>query len=133
MCLCLISAGFNTPPLAAGYFIAQQKALEAKVKAEQALLGTTAMRLVAEGGTMTSVLRPGGTIQGLFKVLAGHQIVRSANTDEALQIEYLKLNHLIFVKENLAEISSAAFNLDGKRIVSVDWDHALRLWEVFEV
>lgn len=39
-------------------------------KAQQALLDATAMRLVAEGGSMTSGLRPGGMKKGLFKVLA---------------------------------------------------------------
>ncbi len=89
----------------------------------------TAMRLAAEGGGMTSGQRVGGTIKGLLKVLAGHRLSRSANTDEALQTEYLNLSQLIFVRENSAAFTSAAFSPDGARIVYGSRDKTLRLWD----
>ena len=98
--------------------------------ANRKLRDTTAMRLVDEGGSMTSGQRPGGTIKGLFKVLAGHRLSRSANTDEALQSEYLKFTQLIFVRENPAAITSAAFSPDGSRVVLGSRDNAMWLWDV---
>lgn len=92
----------------------------------------TALRLVAEGGSMTSGLRQGGTIKGLFKVLAGHRLSRSANTDEALQTEYLKFIRLVYLGDNGSPINSLAFSRDGRRIVSGSTDKTLRLWPVFE-
>jgi hypothetical protein len=98
-------------------------------QAKLALLDATAMRLVAEGGSITSGLGPEGAIKGLFKVLAGHRLSRSANTYEALQTDYLKFSQLIFVRENAAPITSVAFSPDGARIVSGSDDNTLRLWD----
>ncbi|GKS68512.1 hypothetical protein W03_05160 [Nitrosomonas sp. PY1] len=108
---------------------AWQKALEAEGKAQQAFRDATAMRLGIEGSAITSGLKPGGTIQGLLKVLAGHRIARSAYTDEVLQKEYRKFYSQIFIRENPIPIRSVAFSSDGARIVSGDFDGTLRLWD----
>lgn len=63
------------------------------------------------------------------KLDTDHRLARSANTDEALQTEYLRFSQLVFLRENPEAINSVAFSPDGARIVSGSYDQTLRLWD----
>jgi WD40 repeat protein len=100
----------------------------AKKVAEHALLNNRTWHLVTEGTSMTLGLRPGGTIKGLFKILAGHRISISPDTYEALLSSILRFDRLIFLRENPDKLYSVAYSPNGKYIVSGD-GYALHLWD----
>lgn len=107
---------------------------QSESKTKRAWMEATATRLAIEGSSITSGLRQGSTLTGLFKVLAGHRLARSANVgeallDEVLQTEYLKLRQLIFISTTDSAITGLAFSPDGKRMVSSNMDGTLRLWD----
>ncbi|AEF99997.1 WD40 repeat domain-containing protein [Methylomonas methanica] len=106
---------------------------QAESKAKQAWMEATATRLAIEGSSITSGLRQGSTLTGLFKVLAGHRLARSANIgeallDEVLQTEYLKFKQSAYSRELKSPAVSVAYSPDGKLILSGGLDNMLRLW-----
>jgi WD40 repeat protein len=89
------------------------------------------VRLAAEGGAMTSALKQGGSLRGLLQTLAAHRMMASANTDEALQAEFLKFRRQKIIREVPNAIDSLAFNPDsqGRWIVSGSHDGSLQVWD----
>lgn len=98
--------------------------------ANQKFRDATALRLIAEGSAITSGQRMGGgPIRGIFEVLAGHRLSRSADTDEALQTQFHKFGQQELLWENPGPVVEIAFSMDGKRIVSGGIDGSLHLWD----
>ena len=97
--------------------------------AQQKFKDATAMRLAAQGSAITAGIRPGGSVRGIFKMLAAHRLAPLTSTDEALEAEFLKLHQLIYLRESTSAIRSVAFSPDGSRIVSGNEDNTLQLWD----
>jgi WD40 repeat protein len=90
----------------------------------------TALRLAAEGSATTAATRSGTQIQGLLKVLAGHRISRSANSDEALQTEYLKFHSMVMVRKSTGELSDVIISPDGSNLTSLSIKGDLKVWDI---
>lgn len=106
----------------------QQAKIDAENHIKQALRDTIALRLIAEGDMMIAGLRPGGTVLGLLKILAGHRISPSLNSLSAIQAQNIKYASLISVSDNCKVARTMAVSPDGQILITTHCG-LMSLWD----
>jgi WD40 repeat protein len=106
---------------------AEHDANDARAQADRSAVEAVAARLSAEGQAMLGGLNPGGDARALQEILAAPSISTSVDEGALLTALTARANTLKIIDQR-AEVLSAAFSSDGRRIVSGSADNTVGVW-----
>ncbi|BBX66551.1 nSTAND1 domain-containing NTPase [Mycolicibacterium psychrotolerans] len=109
---------------AAGFFAA----VSASHRANSATHDAVALRLTAEGQAILAGISPGGDTRALQEILAAPRVSPAADQSAQLLAITSRSDTDKIIEQN-AEVTSAAFDPTGDRLVTGSADSTVRLWD----